>query len=80
MIAVLGGLADVERDLISTRTAKGARRGAGAKMGRPSNFTPHQKEAIKRREQGEETLAEIGRSYTVIPARVSGSRRGWISS
>jgi Helix-turn-helix domain of resolvase len=33
-------------------------------MGRPSKLTPHQqKEAIKRRDQGEETLADIGRSY-----------------
>jgi DNA invertase Pin-like site-specific DNA recombinase len=30
MIAVLGGLADVERDLIRTRTAEGRRRSAGS--------------------------------------------------
>ena len=35
-------------------------------MGRPSKLTDHQrKEAIRRREKGEETLAEIGRSYNV---------------
>jgi DNA invertase Pin-like site-specific DNA recombinase len=37
MIAVLGGLADVERDLIRTRTAEGRSRGKaqGKHMGRP---------------------------------------------
>jgi hypothetical protein len=35
-------------------------------MGRPPKLTPHQtKEAIRRRDRGEETLAEIGRSYNV---------------
>jgi hypothetical protein len=35
-------------------------------MGRPPKLTAHQKkEAIKRRDHGEETLAEIGRSYNV---------------
>jgi len=34
-------------------------------------LTPHQrKEAIKRRDQGEETLAEIGRSYNVSGATI----------
>ncbi len=38
----------------------------GVKMGRPQKLTARQKkEAIKRRDQGEETLAEIGRSYNV---------------
>ncbi len=42
MITVLGGLADVERDLIRTRTAEG-RSGADARgqhMGRPPKLTP----------------------------------------
>src|SRR6201981_1901895 len=46
MIAVLGGLADVERDLIRTRTAEGRTRAKaqGQQMGRP--LTPaQQKEA-----------------------------------
>jgi hypothetical protein len=38
----------------------------GVKMGRKPKLTPHQKrEAIPRRERGEESLAEIGRSYNV---------------
>jgi DNA invertase Pin-like site-specific DNA recombinase len=41
-------------------------------MGRPPKLTPHQrKEAIKRRERGEESLNEIGRSYNVSAATIS---------
>jgi hypothetical protein len=41
-------------------------------MGRPPKLTPHQqKEAIKRRELGEESLTEIGRSYNVSAATIS---------
>src|SRR4051794_26784297 len=41
MLAVLGGLADVERDLIRTRTAEGRSRAKakGKHMGRPSSLT-----------------------------------------
>src|SRR6202522_211167 len=44
MIAVLGGLADVERDLIRTRTAEGRSRAKarGQRMGRPPKLTPEQ--------------------------------------
>jgi DNA invertase Pin-like site-specific DNA recombinase len=52
MIAVLGGLADVERDLIRTRTAEGRSRAKvkGQHMGRRPKLTPQQqKEARKRR-------------------------------
>ena len=55
MIAVLGGLADVERDLIRTRTAEGRSRAQkrGQHMGRPSKLTDEQKaEARRRRAQG----------------------------
>jgi hypothetical protein len=42
------------------------------KMGRKPKLTPHQeKEAIKRRDRGDETLAEIGRSYSVSLATIS---------
>jgi DNA invertase Pin-like site-specific DNA recombinase len=73
MTAALGGLADVERDLIRARTGEGRARAVerGQKMGRPFKLTDHQKrEAIKRREQGE-TLAEIGRSYNVSHSTIS---------
>jgi DNA invertase Pin-like site-specific DNA recombinase len=67
MIAVLGGLADVERDLIRTRTAEGRSRAEarGLHMGRPPALTPaQQKEATRRRAQGA-TLDELARSYNV---------------
>src|ERR1019366_6975525 len=68
MLTVLGGLAEFERDLIRARTTEGREcaKANGVKMGRPPKLTAHQKkEAIKRRDHGEETLAEIGRSYNV---------------
>jgi DNA-binding MurR/RpiR family transcriptional regulator len=41
-------------------------------MGRPPKLTPHQEqEAIKRRDTGDETLADIARSYNVSPATIS---------
>jgi DNA invertase Pin-like site-specific DNA recombinase len=42
MLAVLGGLADVERDLIRTRTAEGRSRAKaqGKHMGRPPSLPP----------------------------------------
>jgi hypothetical protein len=42
MLAVLGGIADVERDLIRTRTAEGKSRAKarGKHMGRPPALTP----------------------------------------
>jgi DNA invertase Pin-like site-specific DNA recombinase len=65
MLAVLGGLADVERDLIRTRTAEGRSRAKerGKRMGRPPSLTPaQQKEATRRRVQGA-TLQELADSY-----------------
>jgi DNA invertase Pin-like site-specific DNA recombinase len=68
MLTVLGGLAEFERELIRARTGEGRERAKaqGVRMGRKPKLTDHQKrEAIKRRDHGEETLAEIGRSYNV---------------
>jgi DNA invertase Pin-like site-specific DNA recombinase len=73
MIAVLGGLADVERDLIRTRTAEGRSRAQkrGQRMGRPPKLTAAQKaEAQRRRAQGV-TLAELARSYGVGKSKIS---------
>ena len=73
MIAVLGGLADVERDLIRTRTAEGRDRAKarGQHMGRPPKLTPQQqKEARRRRAEGA-TLKELAKSYNVGVAAIS---------
>jgi DNA invertase Pin-like site-specific DNA recombinase len=68
MLTVLGGLAEFERELIRARTGEGRARAKarGVKLGRRPKLTAHQKrEALERRERGEETHAEIGRSYNV---------------
>ena len=68
MLTMLGGLAEFERELIRARRTEGRERAKanGVKMGKPSKLTAHQKkEAIKRRDHGDETLAEIGHSYNV---------------
>src|SRR3954447_25608344 len=73
MIAVLGGLADVERDLIRTRTAEGRSRAKAQEkhMGRPASLKPaQQKEATKRRAEGA-TLNELAKSYNVGRATIS---------
>jgi DNA invertase Pin-like site-specific DNA recombinase len=68
MLTVLGGLAEFERELIRARTGEGRVRAKarGVKLGRKPKLTLHQKrEALERRERGDETHAEIGRSYNV---------------
>jgi DNA invertase Pin-like site-specific DNA recombinase len=67
-------LADVECDLICTRTAEGRSRAQkrGQHMGRPPKLTQHQqKEAVKRRDRGKESLTQIGVSYNVSAATIS---------
>jgi DNA invertase Pin-like site-specific DNA recombinase len=74
MLTVLGGLAEFERDLIRARTSEGRERAKarGVKMGRPCKLTPHQqREALRRRDRGNETLADIARTYNVSAATIS---------
>jgi DNA invertase Pin-like site-specific DNA recombinase len=78
MIAVLGGLADVERDLIKTRTAEGRNRAKlrGQHMGRPPSLTPaQQQEARKRRAEGA-TLQELAKSYNVGHSTIARLSKG----
>jgi DNA invertase Pin-like site-specific DNA recombinase len=73
MLAVLGGLAEFERDLIKARTSEGRARAKakGVHMGRPPKLTQFQRdEAIRRREAGE-TLADIGRTFGVSHTTIS---------
>jgi DNA invertase Pin-like site-specific DNA recombinase len=72
MIAVLGGLADVERDLIRSRMAKGRNRAKprAQHMGRPPKLTQQQREARRRRAEGA-TLKELAKSYNVGAATIS---------
>ena len=73
MIAVLGGLADVERDLIKTRTAEGRNRAKarGQPMGRPPKLTPQQQAEARRRRAEGATLAELAKRYNVGKATIS---------
>jgi DNA invertase Pin-like site-specific DNA recombinase len=73
MIAVLGGLADVERDLIRTRTAEGRSRAKarGQHMGRPPALTPQQQDEARRRRAEGATLAELAKSYNVGRTTIS---------
>jgi len=72
MIAVLGGLADVERDLIRTRTGEGRERAKarGQHMGRPPKMTPSQKQEACRRRKDGESVADLARSYGVSAAAI----------
>jgi len=73
MIAILGGLADVERDLIRTRTAEGRARAKarGQRMGRPRKLTPQQQKEVRRRRAEGATLKELAKSYNVGRATIS---------
>jgi DNA invertase Pin-like site-specific DNA recombinase len=73
MLAVLGGLADVERDLIRTRTAEGRSRATarGQHMGRPPALTPQQQDEARQRRAEGATLKELARSYDVSKATIS---------
>ena len=74
MLTVLGGLAEFERDLSPARTGEGHKRARarGVELGRPPKLTARQqREAIRRRDRGRETLADIGRSYNVSAATIS---------
>jgi DNA invertase Pin-like site-specific DNA recombinase len=74
MLTVLGGLAEFESSLIHARTSQGRERAKarGVKMGPKFKLTDHQiREAIKRRDHGDETLEHIGRSYNVSHSTIS---------
>lgn len=66
MLTVLGGLAEFERDLITSRCTEGRKRAVarGVVMGPKRKLTAHQRqEALARKEAGEPTR-EIARTYS----------------
>lgn len=74
MLTVLGGLAEYARDLIRVRRGEGRARAIakGVKMERRPKLTlNHTAEAAKRRDNGEEPLAEIAGSYNVSQSTIS---------
>jgi DNA invertase Pin-like site-specific DNA recombinase len=82
MLTVLGGLAEFERELIRARASGGRLRAKarGVKLGRKPKLTEHQKrEATKRRDHGEETLAEICHPFPANTRQNKGSINQFIS-
>ena len=71
-LTVLGGLAEVERDLIRARTAAGRARAKanGVKLGRRFKLTPHQRREAAARKPDGEPMRAIARSYVAtMPVR-----------
>jgi DNA invertase Pin-like site-specific DNA recombinase len=73
VLAILGVAAKLEHRRIKERTARGRAdaKAKGVKFGRKPKLTPHQREAIKRRDVDGETLRSIARSYNVSPQTIS---------
>lgn len=73
MLAVLGGLADVERDLIRTRTSEGRVRAIqqGKQMGRPSRLTTAQKREIRVKRKNGTTLKSLATTYGLSESAIS---------
>ena len=71
MIAVLGGLADVERDLIRTAEGRSRAQARGQHMGRPPKLNPAQQEEGRRRRAEGATLKELAKSYNVGRSTIS---------
>lgn len=72
MLAVLGGLADVERDLIRIRTAEGRARAIkqGVKMGRPRSISKAQLTQMTQQRARGQTLQCIASHHGVAPSTV----------
>src|ERR1700720_3947371 len=74
MLAVLGGLAEFERELISARTGEGRERAKarGVKMGPKFKLPPPQQGgAIRRRERNGDPVREIARTFNVSHSTIS---------
>lgn len=77
LLAVLGAVADMERDLIRARTAEGRSRAkaAGKHMGRPPALTRQQQAEARQRRADRATLAELAASYNASKATISRAAR-----
>jgi DNA invertase Pin-like site-specific DNA recombinase len=73
LLAVLGGLAEFERELIMARTDDGRKRAQarGVRFGRPPALTTHQRQEALQRLANGEAQADVARSYDVSQATIS---------
>ena len=73
MLTVLGGLAEFERELITSRTAEGRKRAEarGVRSGPKHKLTPYQQQEARARKAAGEAVREIGRSYNVSASTIS---------
>jgi DNA invertase Pin-like site-specific DNA recombinase len=74
MLTVLAGLAELESDLIRARTGEGRERAKarGVKFGRKPKLTAcQQAEALRRRDELGEALADIAQTYNVSRSTIS---------
>lgn len=73
LIAILGGMAEFERELIRARTSEGTARAKarGQKLGPPYKLTPFQKQEARARRAAGEAVREIARSYAVSHSTIS---------
>lgn len=78
MLAVLAGLADIERDMIVQRTQEGrkAAKARGVKLGRREALTGIQQGEVRMRYAAGETIADLARSYNVAEGTVARICRG----
>lgn len=67
MVAVMGGMADVEREIIYTRTQEGRARAkaAGVQLGRRPKLTPEQRRQVLAGLRNGEPKADLARTYGV---------------
>jgi DNA invertase Pin-like site-specific DNA recombinase len=72
-VAVLGGLAEFERELIKIRTGEGRElaKKNGVSMGRKPLLSPYQIAEVRQRKANGESVRQLARSYRVSPNTIS---------
>lgn len=78
MVKMLAAVADFERDLIVERTQAGLARAKaeGKKLGRPAKTSEADRQAIRQRLAGGESVSEVARWYEVSRATIIAVRDG----
>jgi len=79
VLAIMGGIAEFERELIRKRCQGGIdrARAKGTKFGRPTALDASQRRRLAERYAAGETMAELAREYECGEATVWRALRGW---